>query len=152
MNLSTLSTLVHPPAESVRPPHPPLGVDRRADMDMERWHPIPGHEGYEISDHGNVRGLDRTIVRANGVRYSAKARIRRISVDRRNGLRYVKLATGKRGRYHTVYIRRLVADVFGETTPANINPPPANSTRPCNRPSKLQQTPTDGHRDHGYRT
>jgi hypothetical protein len=33
MNLSTLSTLVHPPAESVRPPHSPLGVDRRADMD-----------------------------------------------------------------------------------------------------------------------
>lgn len=29
---------------------------------MENWKPIPGFEGlYEVSDHGNVRSLDRTI-------------------------------------------------------------------------------------------
>ena len=33
INLSTLSTPVHPSAESVRPPHSPLGVDRRVNMD-----------------------------------------------------------------------------------------------------------------------
>ena len=90
-------------------------------MTAERWLPVPrcrhrqcsGHEGYEISDHENVRTLEHTIIRANGVRYTVAARIRRIGVDRRCGLRYVKLATGRRGRYHTVYIHRLMADVFG---------------------------------------
>lgn len=32
----------------------------------ERWAPIPGHEGYEASDLGRVRSLDRTIVHKNG--------------------------------------------------------------------------------------
>jgi hypothetical protein len=82
-------------------------------MTAEIWLPIPGHEDYEISDHGNVRGVDRVIIRGNGVPYSAKARLRRISVDRRDGLRYVKLATGRRGCYSTVYIRRLLDEVFG---------------------------------------
>jgi hypothetical protein len=79
----------------------------------ERWLPIPGHEGYEISDHGNVRTVNHLVVRSNGIRYTVAGRIRRIGVDRRCGLRYVKLATGCRGRYDTVYIHRLMAEVFG---------------------------------------
>lgn len=98
-------------------------------MTAERWLPIPAHEGYEISDHGNVRTVNHLVVRSNGIRYTVAERIRRIGVDHRCGLRYVKLATGRRGRYDTVYIHRLMADVFGETAPANINPPPANSSK-----------------------
>lgn len=34
----------------------------------ERWLPIPGYEGwYEVSDHGRVRSVDRTILRRDGV-------------------------------------------------------------------------------------
>ena len=80
---------------------------------IEIWRPIPDHEGYEISDHGNVRTVDHLVVRANGIKYTVATRTRRISVDRRCGLEYVKLATGRRGRYRTVYVRRLVDDVFG---------------------------------------
>lgn len=32
----------------------------------ERWLPIPGHEGYEASDIGRVRSVDRTLVHKNG--------------------------------------------------------------------------------------
>jgi hypothetical protein len=79
----------------------------------ERWLPIPDSSFYEISNHGNVRTVDHLVVRANGIKYTVAARIRRIGVDHRCGLRYVKLATGRRGRYHTVYIHWLMADVFG---------------------------------------
>jgi len=83
-------------------------------MTAEIWRDIKGFEShYQVSNHGRVRSLERTIIRANGIRYTAAARIRRISVDRRCGLQYVKLATGRRGRYCTIYVRRLVDDVFG---------------------------------------
>ena len=34
---------------------------------QERWLPVPGYEGYyEVSDHGNVRSVDRTVDRTDG--------------------------------------------------------------------------------------
>src|SRR5271163_2208463 len=94
----------------------------------EEWRPIPGFEGrYEVSSYGRVRSVKRIVVRSNGMRYTVKDRIRRICVDKRNGSRYIKLATGVRGRYHTVYMNRLMADVFGTKTPANNGHPPANN-------------------------
>lgn len=30
---------------------------------MESFKPIPGHPGYEVSDHGTVRSLDRTVIK-----------------------------------------------------------------------------------------
>jgi hypothetical protein len=120
-------------------------------MTEERWRPIPDSDGYEISDRGNVRTVNHLVVRSNGLKYTVAARNRRIGVDRRCGLRYVKLATGQRGRYRTIYIHRLMADVFGEATPANIEPAPANSSKLDSTMQPLQQTPTDGHRNHGHR-
>lgn len=32
----------------------------------ERWLPVVGHPGYEVSDLGRVRGVDRVVVRSNG--------------------------------------------------------------------------------------
>ena len=86
----------------------------RAMTANEQWLPIPDHAGYELSSHGNVRTVDHVVVRSNGTPYNVATRTRRISVDRRCGLRYVALATGRRGRYRTVYIHRLMAEVFGD--------------------------------------
>ena len=33
---------------------------------MERWIPIPGHLGYEVSDQGRVRSVDRIVPHPNG--------------------------------------------------------------------------------------
>jgi hypothetical protein len=82
-------------------------------MTAERWLPIPGHAAYEISSHGRVRTVQHVVIRSNGTRHTVAARVRRITVDRRSGLRYVKLATGRRRRDRQVFIHRLLADVFG---------------------------------------
>jgi len=31
---------------------------------METWLPVPGHENYEVSDHGRVRSVDRIVSRS----------------------------------------------------------------------------------------
>jgi NUMOD4 motif len=83
-------------------------------MTAERWRPIPGSGWYEISSHGNVRTVDHITVRRDGSKYPVRGRLRRVCVDKRDGLKSVKLATGTRGRYRTVYIHRLMAELFGE--------------------------------------
>jgi len=83
-------------------------------MTAEHWVAIPDSRWYEISNHGNVRVVEHVVVRSNGFKYTVAARTRRIGVDRRNGLRHVALGTGRRGRYRTVYIHRLMAEVFGD--------------------------------------
>lgn len=80
----------------------------------EQWLPIPDSHWYEISNRGNIRTVDHVVVRSNGYRYRVKGRPRRICVDKRDGLKSVKLATGARGRYRTVYIHRLLEQLFGE--------------------------------------
>jgi hypothetical protein len=112
-------------------------------MTAERWRPIPDSSFYEISSCGNVRTLNHVVVRSNGYCYRVQGRLRRIAIDRRCGLRYVKLATGRRGCYRTVYVHRLMADVFGETAPANTNPPPANSSKLHSTMQPVQQTPAN---------
>lgn len=81
----------------------------------EMWRPIPNFEGaYEVSSRGRVRSVDRSVTRRNGIQYTVQGRLRRVSIDKRDGLRYVALATGCRGRYVTIYPRKLVAEVFGD--------------------------------------
>jgi NUMOD4 motif len=80
----------------------------------EEWLPIPRSDWYEISNRGRVRSVDHVVVRSNGFKYTVRGRLRRISVDKRDGLRSVALATGQRGRYHTIYPDRLVEQLFGE--------------------------------------
>jgi NUMOD4 motif len=115
----------------------------------ERWLPIPDPEGYEVSDRENVRGVDRIVVRSNGVPYTVRGRAIRVQIHQPTGLKLVKLATGRRGRCRTVYIHKLMEAVFGGSTSQQTSTrpqqTPANSTRPCNHPEPPQQASPDGH-------
>lgn len=71
----------------------------------ERWLPIEGHPGYEVSDLGRVRSLDRAIVCTNGVRKVLKGKI--LAFVFRNGYHAVCLGAG-----HPKYVHRLVASAF----------------------------------------
>lgn len=42
----------------------------------EQWRPAPGLDGYEVSNYGRVRGVDRTLTNRNGVKRRWKGRIR----------------------------------------------------------------------------
>ena len=48
------------------PPPPPAT--------LEEWRDVPGFPGYQVSDRGNVRSLDRIVTTANGKRRALKGR------------------------------------------------------------------------------
>lgn len=73
----------------------------------ERWLPIPGHEGhYEVSDHGRVRSLDRTLRQKNGaLRWWPGITLRPMSTT--NGYLKVRL-----GGDNWRLVHRLVLEAF----------------------------------------
>ena len=80
---------------------------------MERWLPIPGHAGYEVSDQGRVRSLDRTVPHRRSGRLSLKGRILKPQVSgtkKRTSPGYLSVKLGALSR--TWPIHTLVAMSF----------------------------------------
>lgn len=76
----------------------------------ERWLPVAGHEwGYEVSDAGRVRSIDRIVRRSDGVMRRYRGRILKPSPMAPGAYLIVGLGTGA-GRTKTVH--RLVATAF----------------------------------------
>lgn len=65
-------------------------------------------EGYEVSNFGRVRSLDRTIVRRNGWQQTLKGRI----LKPYSKGAYDSIVLSIKGEYKTFYVHRLVATMF----------------------------------------
>lgn len=79
-------------------------------MEKEIWRPIKGYEGYyQVSNLGNVRSVDRVVIRSNGRKYSRKSQIRKIRKDVGG---YLICDLCKNSKYKTIAVHRLVAQAF----------------------------------------
>jgi len=79
------------------------------------WKDIKGYEGYyQVSSHGQVRSLDRTVP-SKGFTRRIKGRIMAQSIDK-DGYKHLRLRKG--GREKSFFVHRLVAVAFV----MNINP------------------------------
>jgi hypothetical protein len=79
-------------------------------MTADQWASVPGYEGrYEVNRDGQVRSLDRIAEHYDGGCHRVRERILRPC--RVNGHEAVWLC--RDGRYKTVYVRKLVRQVFG---------------------------------------
>lgn len=75
----------------------------------ERWAPIEGFEGYyEISDHGNVRSLDRIII--NSLGYSSF--VKGVNIKPDTSHRYLRAQLVKHSKGRRWFIHVLVAKHF----------------------------------------
>ena len=84
---------------------------------MEKWRPVTGYEGlYEVSDQGQVRSLDRVILRSNGVPMKVKGRVLQLKPGNKHDHLKVTLVNGSEQR-EVVWVHRLVALEWCERLP-----------------------------------
>lgn len=77
----------------------------------ERWRPVVGWEGrYEVSDHGRVRSLDRTVVRSDGRTMRIRGCLMSPSTGARTKHKHVNLRDDN--VQHPRKVHRLVAEAF----------------------------------------
>lgn len=105
---------------------------------LEKWAQIEGYEGfYEVSDLGNVRGVERTVPR---VCKGQAQQIRRVSAPvkpRRNYKGYEEVTLTKGAVRNSFRIHRLVATAFCPDGPQeHVNH--INSVRHDNRAENLE--------------
>ena len=80
----------------------------------ERWLPVLGFVGYEVSDLGRVRSVDRVVATRSGLR-RYPGRLLSFSLNPRNG--YLQVSLGRAGK---LPVHRLVARAFlGEPPPGH---------------------------------
>lgn len=77
---------------------------------MEIWRPIVGFErAYEVSNLGNVRSLDRVILKSNGVLQRRKGRTCNLNTDADG---YITVKLNSNGTSKTRRVHRLVYEAF----------------------------------------
>ena len=76
---------------------------------MEEWRDIEGFEGYQVSDKGNVRSLDREIIYSNGDKHFYKGQILKQCLHS-NG--YLHVFLRKNNKQTIKLVHRLVAQAF----------------------------------------
>ena len=84
---------------------------------VERWLPIPGHQGYEASDLGRIRSVDRVIQHRNGHSQRYRGTILRPSLAGSNDGRLAVKVAGQRNRY----VHQLVLETFVGPRPQGPN-------------------------------
>lgn len=122
---------------------------------MEEWRSVPGHDGYEVSNLGRVRSLDRYVLTKRGHRRFKKGQLLKVRI-KSDALRiedrypHVMLGRGRSRRVH-----QLVAWAFIGPQPAGHYVCHDDGDRQNNRDSNLyygtaKQNQLDRHR-HGGR-
>jgi hypothetical protein len=87
-----------------------LLVLKTAAMENEIWKPIPGYEGcYEISDKGNVKSLERNVLKKNGLISKFYTKILNKYIHKTG---YECVVLQKKGIRKSFYVHVLVYDVF----------------------------------------
>ena len=89
---------------------------------MDEWKDIKGYEGYyQINKIGDVKSLERTIMRKNGTPQTFKERILKQSLNGKDGdiHRYFYVHLHKNGKKNHKKIHRLLAETF-LTNPRNL--------------------------------
>ena len=86
-------------------------------MRQIEWKPIPGYPGYQVSNSGLVRSVDRTIIDKLGRKRRLRGKILRPSADRVSG--HLSLSLCVNGLKQEKYVHRLVAAAWLGPCPAD---------------------------------
>lgn len=116
---------------------------------MTTWKPIPCHEGYEASDDGQIRSVDRVVIKKNKwgsegpARYSGRILKPWATKD---GYLQVELQNGKKQCVH-----RLVAMAFVDGSDDGLTVNHKDGNKSNNQPSNLEWVTFYENTMHAYR-
>lgn len=116
----------------------------------ERWLPVVGYEGfYEVSDTGNIRGLDRSALTVEGWTQHVKG-ITLKQKDTKDGYKEVTLQ--RNGKAHSIRVHRIVAMAFigepqGEAKEVNHK----DGNKKNNNVSNLEWVTSSENQIHAYK-
>lgn len=91
----------------------------------ERWLPIPGHDGYEVSDLGHVRSLSRMIHTKDGRTYRLRGRSLRTWPE--HGYPVVRLGAGRQWGVHRLVLLAFVGPCPDDMEALHANGDPSDS-------------------------
>lgn len=114
-------------------------------MTQEIWKPIEAYPGYEISNHGRVRSLDRYVRCLGNSQRMIKGQLLRCFISRSTGYMQIALSGNRKS------VHRLVAEAFcsGWFEGAVVNH--KNGVRDDNRASNLEWVTISENLKHGFR-
>lgn len=78
---------------------------------IEEWRKVVGWDGYEVSNSGQVRSVDRTVTRADGTKQTVRGSLLTRSLNS-SGYWRVRLSNDALGRRSMARVHRLVAQAF----------------------------------------
>lgn len=87
----------------------------------EIWKAVPGYKGYEVSDYGRVRSLDREKFIARNGKYFWFPYKGRVLIQQDNGTGYLSVALRCSNRTSRLYVHILVAEAFLEERPTPLH-------------------------------
>ena len=117
---------------------------------MEEWRDIEGYEGYyQVSNHGNVRSLDRTTLGRDGVKYPHKGVVFKPTTNK-NGYKYVVLK--KDGGFKGYTVHGLVARAFVEKANGKTEVNHKDGDKTNNRVSNLEWVTHSENEKHAVKT
>lgn len=116
----------------------------------EEWRTIPGFEGmYEVSDQGQVRSIDRTVIDSRGHQRRYRGQSMRQS-DHYSGYKLIRLCVD--GKYTSTSVHALVAAAFIGPRPGDADVNHIDGHKANNRPSNLEYVSRKGNMEHARRT
>jgi hypothetical protein len=116
-----------------------------ATQDVERWVAID--DVYEVSDHGRVRSVDRTVMKSDGKAYFLKGRL----LVNMNDRGYMQVSLG-RGKNQSAKIHRLVALAFIPNPENKITVNHIDGNKSNNHVSNLEWATYKENNNHAQRT
>src|SRR5512139_228904 len=101
---------------------------------IEEWRPVVGFPGYEVSSHGRVRSLDRTVVRSDGIPQRVKSCVLRPTPTSEG---YLRVGLRHDGTERKKGVHVLVATAFHGPCPDGLECRHLNGDPADNRPDNL---------------
>lgn len=109
-------------------------------IEGEIWRPAPGHEGYEVSNHGRVRSLDRVIENPLPTGLIRRQRVRGKLLKQWHAKcgGYAKVSLGRvDGKSRQKYVHRIVMEAFIGPLPSGAQTRHLNGDPTDNRLANL---------------